>query len=90
MRVLHPSQHQMDLIPVHTQGNKQVGGRGLFPGFLFSIVSLKMNTSALPSSFWFAVEFKCRRGDQYGNEACAKGVHCIPFKRHSGQREGQL
>lgn len=51
-------------IPAHTQGNKQVGGLCWLNGFLFSIVSLKMSTSAPRSSFCFYCTIQVREGGQ--------------------------
>lgn len=84
VRALHPFHTRQACIPVHTQRNKQVGGPGLVPGFLFSIVSLKMNAAALPCSFCFVAEFKYGGGETpmqwHGlRQRCA--VHLIPSKR---------
>lgn len=64
----------MSRIPSHAQRNTQVGGLRCSRRFLFSIVSLRTNTSELNCSFCFIVQSEYGRGANAVRPACAKGV----------------
>lgn len=78
---------QMSCILVHTQWNKQVGSLCWFNRFLFSIVLLKMNTSALNCSFCFIVQFKCGRGANIGTWLVPR-VCCALYGTRKATRGG--